>query len=84
MMTFFFIQLTKKIIILNENILITDPLKRNGQKLVGDVAYDECKSVASYITPVPGGVGPSKNLLICTFYWGHAVMNQFKNYFIPS
>ncbi|CAO1428944.1 unnamed protein product [Diamesa hyperborea] len=37
---------------------ISDPLKRNGQRLVGDVAYDECKNVASFITPVPGGVGP--------------------------
>ncbi|CRL06152.1 CLUMA_CG019027, isoform A [Clunio marinus] len=37
---------------------INDPLKRNGQKLVGDVAYDECKKHAAYITPVPGGVGP--------------------------
>jgi methylenetetrahydrofolate dehydrogenase (NADP+)/methenyltetrahydrofolate cyclohydrolase len=27
-------------------------------KLVGDVAYDEALSVAGYITPVPGGVGP--------------------------
>ena len=26
--------------------------------LVGDVAFDEVKSVASMITPVPGGVGP--------------------------
>jgi methylenetetrahydrofolate dehydrogenase (NADP+) / methenyltetrahydrofolate cyclohydrolase len=26
-------------------------------KLVGDVAYDEAKEVAAYITPVPGGVG---------------------------
>lgn len=33
-------------------------MKRNGQKLVGDVAYEECKKIASYITPVPGGVGP--------------------------
>lgn len=33
-------------------------MKRNGQKLVGDVAYEECKKYASYITPVPGGVGP--------------------------
>lgn len=38
--------------------MIPDPVKRNGQKLVGDVAYDECKKVASHITPVPGGVGP--------------------------
>lgn len=27
-------------------------------RLVGDVAYEEVKQVASYITPVPGGVGP--------------------------
>ncbi|PHV62966.1 bifunctional methylenetetrahydrofolate dehydrogenase/methenyltetrahydrofolate cyclohydrolase FolD [Cyanobacterium aponinum AL20118] len=26
--------------------------------LVGDVAYEQVKEVASYITPVPGGVGP--------------------------
>lgn len=27
-------------------------------KLVGDVKFDEVKEIASYITPVPGGVGP--------------------------
>lgn len=27
-------------------------------KLVGDVAFDEVSAVASYITPVPGGIGP--------------------------
>ena len=27
-------------------------------RLVGDVAFDEVRRVASYITPVPGGVGP--------------------------
>jgi len=27
-------------------------------RLVGDVAFDEVKAVASAITPVPGGVGP--------------------------
>ena len=27
-------------------------------KLVGDVAFEEAKEVASAITPVPGGVGP--------------------------
>ena len=26
--------------------------------LVGDVAFDEAKTVARFITPVPGGVGP--------------------------
>ncbi len=27
-------------------------------RLVGDVAYDEARQVAGFITPVPGGVGP--------------------------
>ncbi len=27
-------------------------------RLVGDVAFDECRAVAGAITPVPGGVGP--------------------------
>ena len=27
-------------------------------KLCGDVDFDEVKEIASYITPVPGGVGP--------------------------
>ena len=27
-------------------------------KLCGDVDFDSAKEVASYITPVPGGVGP--------------------------
>ena len=30
----------------------------NGKKIVGDVAYTEAKERASFITPVPGGVGP--------------------------
>lgn len=31
---------------------------KSGFKLLGDVKYDEVSSKASYITPVPGGVGP--------------------------
>ncbi|XP_046627314.1 C-1-tetrahydrofolate synthase, cytoplasmic isoform X3 [Neodiprion virginianus] len=37
---------------------IPDSTKKSGQRLVGDVAYEEASKVASYITPVPGGVGP--------------------------
>ena len=37
---------------------IPDESKKSGQRLVGDVDYDEAVQVASYITPVPGGVGP--------------------------
>ncbi|XP_028918599.1 C-1-tetrahydrofolate synthase, cytoplasmic isoform X1 [Ornithorhynchus anatinus] len=37
---------------------VPDNSKPNGKRVVGDVAYDEAKERASYITPVPGGVGP--------------------------
>jgi methylenetetrahydrofolate dehydrogenase (NADP+)/methenyltetrahydrofolate cyclohydrolase len=33
-------------------------INRVGEKLVGDVAFDEAAAVAGAITPVPGGVGP--------------------------
>eukprot|EP00658_Telonema_sp_P-2_P002179 TRINITY_DN10828_c0_g1_i1.p1 TRINITY_DN10828_c0_g1~~TRINITY_DN10828_c0_g1_i1.p1 ORF type:complete len:318 (-),score=83.29 TRINITY_DN10828_c0_g1_i1:251-1087(-) len=37
---------------------VDDPSDKRGYRLVGDVAFDEAKEVASQITPVPGGVGP--------------------------
>ncbi|XP_012216703.2 C-1-tetrahydrofolate synthase, cytoplasmic [Linepithema humile] len=37
---------------------IPDPTKKSGYRLVGDVEYEDAAKVASYITPVPGGVGP--------------------------
>jgi methylenetetrahydrofolate dehydrogenase (NADP+)/methenyltetrahydrofolate cyclohydrolase len=37
---------------------VDDPSREKGYRLVGDVAFDEVKEVASAITPVPGGVGP--------------------------
>ena len=37
---------------------IPDSTRKQGYRLVGDVDYDQCKEVASAITPVPGGVGP--------------------------
>lgn len=37
---------------------VDDPTSPKGYRLVGDVAFDEVKEVASAITPVPGGVGP--------------------------
>ena len=33
-------------------------INRVEQRLVGDVAFEEAKEIASAITPVPGGVGP--------------------------
>src|ERR1700744_365474 len=37
---------------------VPDPSKKTGFSLKGDVAFDEVAPLASYITPVPGGVGP--------------------------
>lgn len=37
---------------------VEDPTSKRGYKLVGDVAFDEVKEIASAISPVPGGVGP--------------------------
>lgn len=37
---------------------IEDSSRKSGKRLVGDVEYDEAKNIASWITPVPGGVGP--------------------------
>lgn len=37
---------------------IPDDTKKSGFRLVGDVDFDAAKEVASYITPVPRGVGP--------------------------
>lgn len=39
-------------------IVIDVGINRVGDKLVGDVKFDEVQEVAGYITPVPGGVGP--------------------------
>src|SRR5206468_11718336 len=36
---------------------IADATKKSGTRLVGDVAFEEVRQVASAITPVPGGVG---------------------------
>ncbi len=37
---------------------VEDSSKKKGFRLVGDVEYDAISQKASYITPVPGGVGP--------------------------
>ncbi len=37
---------------------VEDATKKRGYRLVGDVEFDAIKEKASYITPVPGGVGP--------------------------
>ncbi len=43
---------------------IDDPSAKNGTRLVGDVAFDEVSEKASWITPVPGGVGPMTRAML--------------------
>jgi len=37
---------------------LADSSKKNGFRLVGDVAFEEVSKKSEFITPVPGGVGP--------------------------
>ena len=37
---------------------VVDKTRKRGYRLVGDVCFEDAKNIASYITPVPGGVGP--------------------------
>ena len=37
---------------------VPDATKKNGYRLAGDVHFESVSQKASYITPVPGGVGP--------------------------
>jgi len=37
---------------------VPDPARKSGFRMVGDVDFEAVKEVASWITPVPGGVGP--------------------------
>ena len=37
---------------------VADPSSAKGYRLAGDVAFEEVRQKASWITPVPGGVGP--------------------------
>lgn len=44
---------------IKEDVVIIDiGIIKEGKKVVGDVNFEECQDKASFITPVPGGVGP--------------------------
>ncbi|WP_099351848.1 bifunctional methylenetetrahydrofolate dehydrogenase/methenyltetrahydrofolate cyclohydrolase FolD [Fredinandcohnia onubensis] len=48
-------------------------------KLVGDVVFDEAKEKASYLTPVPGGVGPMTITMLL-----HNTVQSAKNFALLS
>ncbi|CAE6509026.1 unnamed protein product [Rhizoctonia solani] len=43
---------------------VPDASKKTGRRLVGDVHFESASKVAGYITPVPGGVGPTTVALL--------------------
>lgn len=45
-------------VVIDVGIHRIDSEKNDGRKLCGDVDYDDVEPIASFITPVPGGVGP--------------------------
>ena len=63
--------LVKKDWVKDGAIIIDVGINKVGEKIVGDVNFDELKDKAKAITPVPGGVGPMtiacllKNTLEC-------------------
>jgi 5,10-methylene-tetrahydrofolate dehydrogenase/methenyl tetrahydrofolate cyclohydrolase len=44
--------------------VIPDSSSKTGQRVVGDVNFNEAVRVAGHITPVPGGVGPMTNAML--------------------
>lgn len=45
---------------------IADPTAKSGNRLVGDVDYEQVAKRTSWITPVPGGVGPMTVAMLVT------------------
>ena len=63
--------LVKKDWVKDGSIVIDVGINKMGEKIVGDVDFNEVKNIAKAITPVPGGIGPMtiacllKNTLEC-------------------
>ena len=56
---------------------VPDPTRKKGFRLSGDVKFDEVAPLCSFITPVPGGVGP---MTICTLMTNTRLASQKKIY----
>jgi len=56
---------------------VPDPTRKKGFRLCGDVKFDEVAPLCSFITPVPGGVGP---MTICTLMTNTLLASQKKIY----
>ncbi len=51
-------------IIIDVGITRVEDDSEKGYKLIGDVDFESCKEKASWITPVPGGVGPMTRAML--------------------
>lgn len=55
---------------------VADKTAKSGKRICGDVAYPEVSKVASFITPVPGGVGPMTVAMLMRNTLANAKHNQ--------
>ena len=55
---------------------VPDATRKSGFRLNGDVKFDEVAPKCSFITPVPGGVGP---MTICSLMKNTLLAAQMKN-----
>ncbi|MFC1648067.1 bifunctional methylenetetrahydrofolate dehydrogenase/methenyltetrahydrofolate cyclohydrolase FolD [Nanoarchaeota archaeon] len=56
---------------------VDDPKKDKGYSIVGDVEFEKIKEKASFITPVPGGVGPmTVAILMENTYLAYNLQNE--------
>ncbi len=51
-------------VIIDVGITRVDDTSKKGYHLAGDVDFPSCAPIASYITPVPGGVGPMTRAML--------------------
>ena len=60
-----------------KDVIIVDVgINRVEDKLIGDVNFDDVQGIASYITPVPGGVGL---LTTATLMYNTVSLTYFKH-----
>ncbi|KAG7662036.1 MIS1 [[Candida] subhashii] len=55
-----------------------DPNSKTGTKLVGDVDFEQVVQKASFITPVPGGVGPMTVAMLCSNVYDASLIHAKK------
>ena len=62
---------------------VADSTKKTGHRAVGDVEFDKAKEKASWITPVPGGVGPMTVAMLISNAF-EAARQQYAAYLKPA